>query len=75
MSTLSLQKELSSMISKVDDLSLLKSIKSILNSQNEHQSLSKIQKKLIDKSEKDILNGDLIEHTKAMNTIADQYGW
>ena len=75
MNATAIQNELSTKIFQVDDLRILKIIQNFLNNQLNHEVLSCSQKDLINQSEKDILEGNLIEHDFAMEKIANKYGW
>jgi len=77
MTTATLQKKLIQKISETNNLSILKSIESLLKENNTivPVKLSKVQKKIIALSEIDIQNGDVVEHTFAMKQIAHKYGW
>ena len=75
MNATAIQNELSTKIFQVDDLRILKIIQTFLDSQLNHDVLSATQKKLINQSEKDILEGNLVEHDFAMEKIANKYGW
>jgi cell fate (sporulation/competence/biofilm development) regulator YmcA (YheA/YmcA/DUF963 family) len=77
MTTATLQKKLIQKISETNNLSILKSIESLLKENNTvvPVKLSKIQKKIIALSEIDIKNGEVVEHADAMKEIAQKYGW
>jgi hypothetical protein len=77
MTTATLQKKLIQKISETNNLSLLKSIENLLKDDNTIMpvKLSSVQKKIIELSEIDIQNGNVVQHTAAMKQIADKYGW
>ena len=75
MTALALKKELLLMISQIEDVTTLKSIKNLIKEERKASMLTELQKKTIAKSEEDISNGDVVEHKIAMKQVADKYGW
>jgi hypothetical protein len=75
MTTATLQKKLIKKISTTENFTILKSIENLLKVEEKPKSLTDLQKKLLSLSETDIKNGNVVEHTVAMEQIAHKYGW
>lgn len=75
MTAIDLQNELIREIPKIKNISTLESLKFIINQDETPVVLTEFQKKLIAKSEEDIKNGNVVEHSVAMKRIAQKYGW
>jgi hypothetical protein len=75
MTATALQNELIREIPRIKNISTLESLKFIIKQEEEPVVLTDFQKKLIAKSEEDIKNGNVVEHSVAMNRIAQKYGW
>jgi hypothetical protein len=70
MNVIDLQNELIRQIPKIKNISTLESLKLITNQNQTPVVLTEFQKKLIAKSEEDIITGLVVEHSVAMNRIA-----
>lgn len=75
MTAIELQNELIREIPKIKNISTLESLKLIINQDETPVVLTEFQKKLIAKSEEDIKNANVVEHSVAMKRIAQKYGW
>jgi predicted transcriptional regulator len=75
MTAIDLQNELIREIPRINNISTLESLKFIINQDETPVVLTEFQKKLIAKSEEDIKNGNVVEHSEAMKRIAQKYGW
>ncbi len=75
MTAIDLQNELIREIPRIKNISTLESLKLIINQDETTVVLTEFQKKLIAKSEEDIKNGNVVEHSVAMKRIAQKYGW
>jgi hypothetical protein len=75
MTAIDLQNELIREIPRINNIATLESLKMIINQDETPVVLTDFQKKLIAKSEEDIKNGNVVEHSVAMKRIAQKYGW